>query len=73
MRSVGAQPQASVIRTAVVPDLTMSRPVLRRGQERRGSLRGSELETPEERVMRGRDLVSLVAMLLWWRTNVCRM
>jgi hypothetical protein len=59
-----------VIRTAVVPYLTVSRPVLRRGaQEPPVIARGPNVETPEDRVMRGRDSVSLVAMLPWWRND----
>ena len=53
-----------------MPYLTVSRPVLRRGaQEPPVIARGPNVETPEDRVMRGRDSVSLVAMLPWWRND----
>ena len=59
-----------MIRTAVVPYLTVSRPVLRRGTRAPPVIaRGPSVETPEDRVMRGRDSVSLVAMLPWWRND----
>jgi hypothetical protein len=65
-----ATPKQSVIRTAVVPYLTVSRPVLRRGTKAPPIIaRGPNVETPEDRVMRGRDSVSLVAMLPWWRND----
>lgn len=65
-----ATPKQSVIRTAVVPYLTVSRPVLRRGtMEPPVIAHGPNAETPEDRVMRGRDSVSLVAMLPWWRND----
>jgi hypothetical protein len=65
-----ATPKQSVIRTAVVPYLTMSRPVLRRGTKAPPIIaRGPTVDTPEDRVMRGRDSVSLVAMLPWWRND----
>jgi hypothetical protein len=65
-----ATPKQSVIRTAVVPYLTVSRPVLRRGTKAPPIIaRGPNSETPEDRVMRGRDSVSLVAMLPWWRND----
>ena len=65
-----ATPKQSVIRTAVVPYLTVSRPVLRRGTKAPPIIaRGPNTETPEDRVMRGRDSVSLVAMLPWWRND----
>ena len=48
----------------------MSRPVLRRGTRAPPVIaRGPTVETPEDRVIRGRDLVSLVAMLPWWRND----
>jgi len=63
-------PKQSVIRTAVVPYLTMSRPVLRRGTKAPPVIaRGPNVETSEDRVIRGRDSVSLVAMLPWWRND----
>ncbi len=59
-----------IIRTAVVPYLTASRPVLRRGaQEPPVFAHGPNADTTEDRVMRGRDSVSLVAMLPWWRND----
>ena len=65
-----ATPKQTVIRTAVVPYLTVSRPVLRRGTKAPPVIaRGPNVETPEDRVMRGRDSVSLVAMLPWWRND----
>jgi len=65
-----ATSKQSVIRTAVVPYLTVSRPVLRRGAKAPPIIaRGPNSETPEDRVMRGRDSVSLVAMLPWWRND----
>ncbi len=65
-----ATPKQSVIRTAVVPYLTVSRPVLRRGTKAPPIIAsGPNAETPEDRVMRGRDSVSLVAMLPWWRND----
>jgi hypothetical protein len=65
-----ATPTQNVIRTAVVPYLTVSRPVLRRGTKAPPIIaRGPNVETPEDRVMRGRDSVSLVAMLPWWRND----
>ena len=65
-----ATPKQTVIRTAVVPYLTVSRPVLRRGTKAPPIIaRGPSVETPEDRVMRGRDSVSLVAMLPWWRND----
>ena len=65
-----ATPKQSVIRTAVVPYLAVSRPVLRRGTRAPPIIaRGLNTDTPEDRVMRGRDTVSLVAMLPWWRND----
>ncbi len=59
-----------IIRTAVVPYLTASRPVLRRGaQEPPVIAQGPNADATEDRVMRGRDSVSLVAMLPWWRND----
>jgi len=64
-----AYPQP-VIRAAVVPYLAMSRPVLRQGtREAPVIARGPTREAPQDRVMRGRDSVSLVAMLPWWRND----
>ncbi len=57
-------------RTAAVPYLTATRPVLRRGtQEPPVIARGPNVNAPEDRVMRGRDSVSLVGMLPWWRND----
>lgn len=59
-----------IIHMAVVPYLTATRPVLRRGaQEPPIIARGPNTEVSEDRVMRGRDSVSLVGMLPWWRSN----
>ena len=64
-----AYPQP-VIRQAVVPYLTASRPVLRRGTREPPIIaRGPVVEAPQDRVMRGRSSVSLVAMLPWWRND----
>src|SRR5262245_30361079 len=64
-----AYPQP-VIRAAVVPYLAMSRPVLRRGTRPPPIIaRGPAIDTSQDHVMRGRDTVSLVGMLPWWRNN----
>ena len=64
-----AYPQP-VIRAAVVPYLAMSRPVLRRGTRPPPIIaRGPSVDTPQDHVMRGRDSVSLVGMLPWWRND----
>lgn len=64
-----AYPQP-VIRQAVVPYLVVSRPVLRRGTRPPPVIaRGPSVETPQDHVMRGRDSVSLVGMLPWWRND----
>lgn len=64
-----AYPQP-VIRAAVVPYLAVSRPVLRRGTRPPPVIaRGPTVDTPQDRVMRGRDSVSLVGMLPWWRND----
>ena len=53
-----------------MPYLTATRPVLRRGtQEPPVIARGPNVNAPEDRVMRGRDSVSLVGMLPWWRND----
>ena len=59
-----------VIRAAVVPYLTATRPVLRRGtREPPIVARAPTAEAPQDRVMRGRDSVSLVGKLPWWRND----
>lgn len=59
-----------IIRTAVVPYLTATRPVLRRGtQEPPVIARGSNADASRDHVLRGRDSVSLVGMLPWWRND----
>jgi hypothetical protein len=64
-----AYPQP-VIRAAVVPYLAVSRPVLRRGTRQPPVIaRGPAVDAPQDRVMRGRDTVSLVGMLPWWRND----
>jgi len=64
-----AYPQP-VIRTAIVPYLAVSRPVLRRGTRPPPVIaRGPAVDAPQDRVMRGRDTVSLVGMLPWWRND----
>ncbi|MBX9777931.1 MAG: hypothetical protein K2Y71_26420 [Xanthobacteraceae bacterium] len=64
-----AHPQP-VIRAAVVPYLAVSRPVFRRGTRDAPIVaRSPAADAPQDRVMRGRDTVSLVAMLPWWRNN----
>lgn len=64
-----AYPQP-VIRAAVVPYLAVSRPVFRRGtRDAPVVARSPAADAPPDRVMRGRDSVSLVAMLPWWRNN----
>src|SRR5262245_5919262 len=64
-----AYPQP-VIRAAVVPYLAMSRPVLRRGTRPPPIIaRGPSVDTSQDHVMRGRDSVSLVGMLPWWRND----
>ena len=58
------------IRAATVPYLTATRPVLRRGAQAPPVIaRGPNANAPEDHVMRGRDTVSLVAMLPWWRND----
>ncbi|HZO46952.1 MAG TPA: hypothetical protein VFB68_13730 [Xanthobacteraceae bacterium] len=65
-----ATPKQSVIRTAVVPYLTVSRPVLRRGTKAPPIIaRGPNTDTSEDRAARGRDSISLVATLPWWRND----
>ena len=64
-----AYPQP-VIRAAMVPYVAMSRPVLRRGtQEAPVVARDHNADAAEDRVIRGRDAVSLVGMLPWWRND----
>jgi hypothetical protein len=64
-----AYPQP-IIRAAVVPYLAVSRPVFRRGtRDAPVVARSPAADAPQDRVMRGRDSVSLVAMLPWWRNN----
>ena len=64
-----AYPQP-VIRAAVVPYLAVSNPVLRRGTRPPPVIaRGPAVDVPQDRVMRGRDSVSLVGMLPWWRND----
>jgi hypothetical protein len=64
-----AYPQP-IIRAAVVPYVAMSRPVFRRGSRDAPVIaRAGAPDTSHDRVMRGRDSVSLVAMLPWWRNN----
>jgi hypothetical protein len=64
-----AYPQP-VIRAAVVPYLAVSSPVLRRGTRPPPVIaRGPAVDVPQDRVMRGRDSVSLVGMLPWWRND----
>lgn len=64
-----AYPQP-VIQQAVVPYLAMARPVLRRGTRLPPIIaRGPSAEPPQDRVMRGRSTISLLAMLPWWRNT----
>jgi hypothetical protein len=65
-----AYPQP-IIRAAVVPYLAVSRPVFRRGMRDAPVIARSSTtaEAQQDRVMRGRDSVSLVAMLPWWRND----
>jgi hypothetical protein len=65
-----AYPQP-IIRAAVVPYLAVSRPVFRRGSRDAPVIARSpsSTEAHQDRVMRGRDSVSLVAMLPWWRND----
>jgi hypothetical protein len=64
-----AYPQP-IIRAAVVPYLAVSRPVFRRGtRDAPVVARSPAADAAQDRVMRGRDSVSLVAMLPWWRNN----
>jgi hypothetical protein len=65
-----AYPQP-IIRAAVVPYLAVSRPVFRRGTRDAPVIARSPTttEAARDRVMRGRDTVSLVAMLPWWRND----